>query len=376
MKILVDGNISAARDIFDPHGEVIRMDGRQIRREHLKTVDALIIRSVTRVDADLINRTPVRFVGTTTIGTDHLDIAWLEERGITWASAPGCNADAASQYTLAMIWLACARRGIELAGQRVGVIGKGNVGSRLMLLLNVLGAQPVANDPPLSDAGEPGLVSLEEALQQDIVCLHVPLVHGGPYPTHRLIDARSLARVRRGTLLVNSARGDVVDGPALKQSLLSSRLDAALDVWPNEPGVDTELVEASLVATPHVAGYSDDGKYNGARQIYRAFCQWAGDTERLLPAVPGGNRVLTITPEQDALSQALDAACFVSRHDRAMRELARLPPEARAHEFDRLRREYPSRRDFRTWRVEGAASEDENRLAKLGFSIAEKRADK
>jgi len=339
-------------------------------------VDALIIRSVTRVDAELLNHTPVRFVGTTTIGTDHLDIAWLEKSGITWASAPGCNADSAAQYTLAMIWLACERLGFELSGRRVGIVGKGNVGSRVMRLLQILGAHTVANDPPLSDHGEPGLVSLEEVLRQEIVSLHVPLIPRGPYPTHHLLNARRLAQLRPGALLVNTARGDVVDGPALKQRLFSGQLAAALDVWPHEPGVEAELVEATTVATPHVAGYSDDGKYNGARQIYRAFCYWSGHAERLLPPVPGGTRRLRIAPQRDALSQALEAACFVGRHDQAMRDLAQLPPAGRPQEFDRLRREYPARRDFYAWLLEGVVPEEEKRLAQLGFSIAKTPADK
>jgi erythronate-4-phosphate dehydrogenase len=370
MKILVDGNITAARNIFQPHGEVIRMDGRQIRQCHLEAVDALVIRSVTRVNAELLNHTPVRFVGTTTIGTDHLDTTWLDEQGITWASAPGCNADSAAQYTLAMIWLAFERRGLELAGRSAGIIGKGNVGSRVMRLLDVLGVQTVANDPPLCDAGEPGLASLEEALAQDIVCLHVPLVTGGPYPTRHLVHARSLAKMRPEALLVNTARGAVVEGAALKDRLSRGQLVAALDVWPDEPALDAELVDAALVATPHVAGYSDDGKYNGARQIYQAFCRWAGEAPRPLTAMPGGNRTLVIASERNAVSQALEAACFVDRHDQAMRNLARLPPDAIPIEFDRLRRQYPSRRDFHAWRVEGAKPSEEKRLQQLGFSIA------
>jgi len=371
MKILIDGNITAAQNIFQPHGEVVKMDGRQIRRRHLESVDALIIRSVTRVNAELLEGTPVRFVGTTTIGTDHLEIAWLDDHDIAWASAPGCNADSAAQYTLAMIWLACERLGVELAELSAGVIGRGNVGSRVLRLLNALGVATVANDPPLEQDGEPGLVSLEEALAQDIVCLHVPLVKAGPYPTVQLMDAGALDRIRPGGLLVNTARGAVVDGDSLKRKLTAGRLYAALDVWPNEPRLDGELVKATTVATPHVAGYSDDGKYNGARQIYRAFCRWAGEAECPLPPVPGGQRALWLVPGRDAVSQVLEATCFVREHDQAMRKLADLPPDALPMEFDRLRLEYPSRRDFRAWQVHGVRPEDESMLRQLGFPIGE-----
>jgi erythronate-4-phosphate dehydrogenase len=369
MKILIDGNITAARDIFHPHGEVVRMDGRQIRRRHLHSVDALVIRSVTRIDAELLDGTPVRFVGTTTIGTDHLDIPWLEENCITWASAPGCNADSAAQYTLAMIWLACERLGIGLAGRSAGIIGRGNVGSRVTRLLNLMGVETVANDPPLADRGETGLVSFEEALAQDIVSLHVPLVKDGPYPTLRMLDARALNRLPPQALLVNTARGAVVEGAALKQKLSAGLVHGALDVWPDEPHIDRELVLATSVATPHVAGYSNDGKFNGARQIYRAFCRWAGETECPLPPVPGGPWDLWLEPERSSVSQVLEATCFVGQHDRAMQELARLPPDALAQEFDRLRREYPARRDFHAWTIHGARPKEEILLRQLGFSI-------
>lgn len=369
MKILVDANITAVQDIFQPHGEVIRKEGRLIRQEDLQSADAMIIRSVTQVNRALLEGTPVRFVGTTTIGTDHLDISWLEENGITWASAPGCNADSAAQYTLAVIWLACRRRGLKLANQTAGIIGKGNVGSRVMHLLSTLGVHTVANDPPRADAGETGLVSFDEALEQNIVCLHVPLEHNGPYPTFHLLNGGNLSALQPGALLVNSARGAVVDGEALKKRINEHSLYAALDVWPNEPVVDAGLVSASLVATPHVAGYSNDGKYNGASQVYRAFCNWAGEPEQPVPALPTGNRRLMLTDETDALSQALDAACFVREHDEAMRQLTRLSAQLIPIEFDRLRREYPARRDFHGWCIEGARPDDAARLQQLGFTI-------
>ena len=230
MKIIVDQNIRAAGGTFGRNGELIVVDGRNIRASQLVDADALIIRTTTRVDRQLLKDSAVRFVGTTSAGTDHLDIDWLEQQGITWASAPGCNADSAAQYTLAMMWLACERQGLKLADQRVGIIGRGNVGSRVQRLLAGLGVETVANDPPLADRGEPGLVSLDEALTQDIVSLHVPLNRSGVHPTYRFIAAEQLARVSDQALLVNTARGGVVDGNALMLELGNDRIYAALDV--------------------------------------------------------------------------------------------------------------------------------------------------
>ena len=288
---------------------------------------------------------------------------------LKWASAPGCNADSAAQYTLAIIWLACERSGRQLADQTAGIIGRGNVGSRVMYLLNSLGVETVANDPPLADAGEEGLVSLDEALRQDIVCLHVPLERLGPYPTVHLLNEKTLAATRDGAMLVNSARGAVIDGEALKRHIDDRNLCAALDVWPGEPAIDAELVSACCVATPHVAGYSNDGKFSGANQIYRAFCAWFGEPEYPMPPLPGGDRQLTLDPDKAVISQALQAACFVARHDQAMRRLAELPRIEIPLEFDRLRREYPTRRDFKGWAIRGANSNQANILRKLGFCV-------
>jgi erythronate-4-phosphate dehydrogenase len=370
VRIVIDRNIRGVEQTFARMGECVEMEGRAIRREHLLDADLLIIRTATRANAELLEGTPVRFVGTTSIGTDHLDISWLEEAGIEWANAPGCNADSAAQYTLAMIHLACKRLGRRLEDQRVGIIGRGNVGSRLHRLLATLGVQTVANDPPLADEGVEGLVSQPEALACDVVSLHVPLTKNGPYPTHRMIRAEQLAQMPKGALLVNAARGDVVDGAALLDALRRERVQAALDCWPDEPDLDPELLERTVVATPHVAGYSDDGKRNGTRQVYEHYCAWAGISPAA--AAPDSERLeLSIDQPANALDSALEATCFVERHDEALRALATSSPDERARGFDRLRKEYPFRRDFHGWDVSCADPACAAQLAALGFMVHE-----
>jgi len=369
VKIVVDQNIRGAGDTFGRHGRLSVMDGRNILAADLKDADALIIRTTTRVDAELLRGSRVGFVGTTSVGIDHLDTDWLDRQGITWANAPGCNADSAAQYTLAMMWLACARLGRDLSSQRVGIIGRGNVGSRLQHLLTTLGIETIANDPPLAEQGATGLITLDEALKQDIVSLHVPLERDGPHATFRMIAHAQLQAMNNDSLLVNAARGDVVDGDALMAELGNKRLHAALDVWPGEPRINNRLLNATTVATPHVAGYSDDGKRNGTHTVYRAFCQWA----RLHPfqpgEAPGPVPLLELQAGEDPLEKALEATCFVQHHDAQMRKLIALPPEALAIEFDRLRRDYPQRRDFQAWRVCGADPAQTALLSKLGFSV-------
>jgi len=369
MKIVIDQNVTDAERIFARHGEVVHVDGRHLDRKQLKTADALIIRTATKVNAGLLANTPVRFVGTASIGTDHIDIPWLKEQGITWANAPGCNADSAAQYTLAMIWLACQRLGRNPADLGVGIVGRGNVGSRVQKLLHTIGAAVVANDPPLADRGETGLVSLDEALAQDIICLHVPLTREGPYPTWRFIDQRILARMPDGAMLVNCARGDVVDGDTLLPQLQSERLQAALDVWPGEPFIDQQLLEKTIVATPHVAGYSSDGKHNGTLMVYRAFCNWAGETPVASAEFQDELPKLTIEKDEDAISKALDATCFVNEHDQAMRGLIPLTADQRAVEFDLLRRNYPRRRDFHAWQISCDQPDSATVLRQLGLDV-------
>ena len=366
MRIVIDRNIPGVDATFAQHGDIELVNGRSLDRRQLINAQALITRSVTRVNAGLLEGTAVRFVGTATIGTDHLDTSWLEQRGITWASAPGCCSDAAAQYTLAMIWLACERLGRNPPDQSVGIIGSGNVGSRLQQLLATLGLSCLANDPPLADSGTSGLVSLDEALSQDIVCLHVPLTLHGAHPTIRMIDPGRLAQMHDSALLVNTARGDVLDCAALLSQLRSGRLHAALDVWPGEPHIDPEL-EATTLATPHVAGYSIDGQLNGTLMVYRAFCAWLD--EPTINPVDHDSKFLEMDLHsvKNPISSTLEAACFVQKHDSAMRRLAGLAPNERAIMFDRLRREYPSRRDFRAWRLHGIDADAASTLRKLGF---------
>lgn len=365
MLIVADQDLPLLDRTFGRHATLRLRPGREISRADLTDADALVVRSITRVGARILAGTPVRFVGTATIGLDHLDTEWLRASGVRWASAPGCNATAAAQYSLAMILLALQRGGRKPDGLSAGVIGRGNVGSRVQGLLHALGVPCVACDPPLQDRGVGGLVSLRRALDNDLVCLHVPLTRRGPCPTWRLLDAATLAGMPDQALLLNTARGDVVDGPALLRELDRGRLQAALDVWPGEPRLDPRLLELCRVATPHVAGYSEQGRQAGVLEVYRAFCHWAGlrpqePRDRFPPA-----RELRVGSGAQALCEAVTAATGVLRDDRALREAARAPDVAAA--FDALRRNYPARPEFRHWRITGSDDATRATLGALGF---------
>ena len=354
MNIAIDANIPGTADTFARHGKIQLIDGRHLQSAQLQDTQALIVRSVTVVNSELLNGTAVEFVGSATIGTDHLDIPWLESQGIRYASAPGCNADAAAQYTLAMILLACQRCGLALQDLHVGIVGHGNVGRGVLRLLTTIGVQQFSIcDPPLADAGGSGYRSLEQVANCDIISIHAPLTATGKYPTWRMVNADFLDCTRNGALLVNAARGDIISGPAFLQWLRSGRGSAALDVYPGEPAIDPDLLEACIVATPHVAGYSLDGKVHGTLAVYRQFCHWLrqepGQPD-LLGDLPGFN----FGPQDfNSLSGAVLTACPVERDDRDLRSLLALDRGVHAAFFDDLRKNYPPRRDFAGWKLPG-----------------------
>lgn len=369
MKIAVDENIPGAGETFALHGEVIHVDGRRLRKKEIRDMDALIIRSVTTVNSGLLEETAVQFVGTATIGIDHLDVPWLEQNGIRWASAPGCNASAAAQYTFAMILLACRRTGIELSSSRVGVAGLGNVGSRILHLLKEFGVRQFSlSDPPLAETGVPDLCSLAHLAGCNIVTFHVPLHATGSYPTLGMIDRQFLYSLPEGTLLVNTSRGKVIQAEALQCWLAEGRGFAALDVFPDEPVIESALINLLTVSTPHVAGYSLDGKWNGTLMVYKKFCEWLNVDARNTSPLPCLDAHLLTMDQANSVEAAVLAACPVERDDRNLREIAATTAKNRGQRFDKLRGHYPERRDFAGWQVPGnLPTVQANTLRTLGF---------
>jgi len=366
----------ALDETFAAGNELVRLNGRRIIDEDVKDTDVLLVRSITRVDASLLENSKVRFVGSATIGIDHLDTQWMSANNIQWANAPGCNADAAAQYTLAMMMLACARLNKDFLQQSVGVIGRGNVGSRLVRLLQALGMSVVACDPPLQDMGQADLVSMAEACGQNIVSLHVPLTHDGPCPTQHMFNQQQMSKLPNGTLLVNAARGGIVDAGALFGELANKRLHAALDVWPDEPYVVCELLDQVVVATPHVAGSSVQGKRNGTYMIYQSFRQkFPAETpalDILAPQSPTAG-ILDFSADhslQEVLHQLIQASCPVARDDQAIRSLIDRSPGAQRVQIDSLRSHYPRRHEFTSWAFRGVASPIASTLNRLGFISA------
>ncbi|MDX1465528.1 MAG: 4-phosphoerythronate dehydrogenase PdxB [Halomonas sp.] len=388
MKIVVDANVPAAEACFGALGEVVRVPGREIAPATLAAADALVVRSITRVDAALIAEarsmgSPLRFVGTCTIGTDHVDRRALADHGIAFESAPGCNAEAVVDYVLASLSALAECQDFRLAERRVGIVGVGNVGGRLLSRLTAMGIDCLACDPPRVEAeslegrGLAGFHDLDTLIDEcDVLCLHTPLVREGPHATRHLLDAQRLAALAPGTLLLNAGRGDCVDGRALRQRLAGQGdITAVLDVWEQEPAIDAALADLAAIATPHIAGYSLDGKLRGTHHIYRALAHHVGlparlTLEDLAPAPPVARLVLEagLAPEE-ALRVCLRAVYDPRRdHDSLHREARR---QGMARGFDACRANYPLRREAASLEIvlgEGARAL-EPLLAGAGFQV-------
>lgn len=377
MRVVADENIPYVREAFAEFGEVVTLPGRKVSKADLADADILLVRSITKVNAALLEGTPVKFVATATIGVDHIDEAWLAASGIGFSSAPGCNANSVAEYITAALYVLAEQHDLELSTLSLGIVGVGNVGKRVAAKARALGMRVVLNDPPLAEATcEPAYRPIEEIHACDVVTFHTPLEKSGPYPTRHLCDEAFLSAMRPGSILFNTARGPVVDNAALLRALERGHLRAAvLDVWEGEPNTNPALLAKVDIASPHIAGYSFDGKVRGTEQIYEAACRHFGrtaswDPAPLLPA-PECPRIEITPPYTDAVADCVHAVYDILADDARMRKTLELPEAERAAYFDRLRKEYPRRREFHNTVVSLAASNDDvaQVLSGLGFRV-------
>ncbi|MDD2091087.1 4-phosphoerythronate dehydrogenase PdxB [Pseudomonas guariconensis] len=354
MLIVADENIPLLDAFFAGFGEIRRYPGRSIDAACVKDADVLLVRSVTQVDRRLLEGSQVRFVGTCTIGTDHLDLDYFAQAGIHWSSAPGCNARGVVDYVLGSLLTLAELDGAKLSERVYGVVGAGQVGERLVRVLHGLGWKVLVCDPPRQAREGGDFVSLDTLLDTcDVISLHTPLQRDGEYPTWHLLGADQLARLRPGAWLINASRGPVVDNQALRELLLDREdVHAVLDVWEGEPQVSLDLADLCTLATPHIAGYSLDGKQRGTAQIYQAFCRWRGEPEQvqlseLLPAPALAQIDLDASCDPAWALATLCRAVYDPRRDDAdFRRSLNEDPAEQCAAFDLLRKHYPQRREI------------------------------
>lgn len=361
MKIVADENIRYVAEAFSGLGEVILRPGREISAVDVRDAEMLLVRSVTQVNEALLKDSAVRFVATATIGEDHIDRSFLERKQIGFSSAPGCNANSVGEYLVASLLHLSEKYDIPLSEKSIGIVGVGNVGSNVAKKAAALGMKVVLNDPPRAEAtGDSQFRPMKEILACDFITTHVPLTNDGPHATRHLIDETFLNALKPGAFIINTARGPVVHNDALLSALKSGHIQGAvLDVWEHEPEVDLALLAAVDIASPHIAGYSFDGKVKGTVQIYEAACAFLGlpatwTPDALLPAPehpvahPGNGT--------SVLKGVVDTLYPIMEDDSRMRAIAEVAPEERTHYFDMLRKTYPRRREFYNTRVACSAS--------------------
>ena len=289
MKVVIDNKIPYIREAMEALAdEVVYLPGKEVTASVVRDADALITRTRTQCNRQLLEGSKVRFIGTATIGFDHIDTEYCREAGITWSNCPGCNAGAVEQYLHSVLLLLQQEKHVELKDACLGIVGVGHVGSHVLSLAERLGMRILLNDPPRADRGEEGFVSLETLAREcDIITFHTPLERNGEYRTFHLADRAFFHSLRKKPYIINTSRGEVVETEAILEALDKGLIGGAvLDVWENEPHINLELLDKVFIGTPHIAGYSADGKANATRMVLEAFCRFFGKEMNFHIAAP------------------------------------------------------------------------------------------
>ncbi len=378
LKIIIDDKIPFIRGVLEPFATVEYLPGKETGKEKVKDADCLITRTRTKCKKELLEGSRVKIIASATIGYDHIDTSWCEENDIIWKNAPGCNSSSVMQYMASLLLHFAVRNNISLAGRTLGVIGVGNVGKKIVALGKTLGMNVLCNDPPRArKEGEKGFVSLEEIIKNsDIISFHVPLIREGEDKTMHYADEKFFSTVEkygRKPFLVNASRGEVVDNALLKKVLTEKKIlcGAALDVWENEPELDRELLEKVDFATPHIAGYSLDGKANGtSRSIQEVAKYFSLPLTDFYPEdLPQPeNAVIDLAGSgqegesvEELLLKCMDRTYNILEDDKRIRE--------NPGTFEKQRGSYPFRREMVAYTVKNAPSAVKELLKKLNFTV-------
>ncbi len=375
MLIALDENIREAKASFSTLGETRTFQGRPLDVGAVKDADIICVRSVTKVDEEFLKAAPkVKFIATATSGSEHLDKEALKAHGIPWAAAKGSNAVSVTEWVMAVMLLHACRNKQTLSGRSIGIIGVGEVGSRVAKYSEALGLKPVLCDPPRAEREKNfQSASYEEALSCDIITLHTDLTTEGPFKTYHLIDAEKLSKIKPGAVLIQASRGAVIESAPLRERLMKARdLDYYADVWVGEPTPDKDILCCAQIATPHIAGYSWDGKLRGTEMIYSAVCDFLGKEKTWRAPYHEGGKVeidLNGMTGEKALYKAVSALYDPERDDTAMCETLDMGDKRRAERFDELRKKYPKRLEFSHGIIKNAAASEKNILKAWGFEV-------
>ncbi len=380
MKIVADQNIPFVKECFTSIGDVTLASGREITPELVKDADVLLVRSITKVNETLLTGSSVKFVATATIGTDHIDLDYLDSAQIGFASAPGSNANSVAEWLTAALLALSKKHKISLKGKSIGIIGVGNVGSRVEKKCRALGMTVVLNDPPLQrQTDNPKYRPIEEALQCDFVTMHTPLIKDGPDKTYHLAGAKFFGKMKPDAFFINSSRGSVHNTKPLIKAIKNNTIAGCiLDVWEDEPKVNETLLLDAELSTPHIAGYSFDGKIEGLMMIYDSTCEHFQITPQhsILdflpePEVPEIRINPPVNDQQRTIQDIVQQVYVINRDDFNMREILIVQKNQRAGWFDDLRKNYDVRREFQNTKVILRSGMEKlgEALAGIGFTV-------
>ncbi len=373
MKIVADENIPFLKSVLEPYADVVYLPGKEISSGIVKNADALIIRTRTICNKELLEGSSVKFIASATIGFDHIDDKYCEKQGISWTNAPGCNSSSVQQYIAAALVHVFRKYKLSAADLTLGVIGVGNVGSKVANLGNILGMKVLLNDPPRERReGSAIFIELYDLIHRsDIVTLHVPLTLSHPDKTYHMVNNRFLSSLKHDCVLINSSRGSIIDEPALKQTLKQGRLKGViLDVWDNEPDIDRELLQMVDIGTPHIAGYSQDGKANGTSMSVKALAHYFKlPLENWYPGIipspvqPEIHLDGNVETPETIWNKLIHHTYPIERDDLALRK----DPQ----DFENLRGNYPERREFHAYNAvpDNISSSLILQIKQLGFQI-------
>lgn len=372
IKIVSDDKIPFLKGTLEPFAEIKYLAGSKITAHDVADADALITRTRTKCNAALLQNSAVKFIGTATIGFDHIDYQWVDEKGIEWTNAPGCNSGSVKQYMAAAFSLLIKEKGISLKGKTIGIVGVGNVGKKVAEVAKAFGMNALLNDPPRQRAEGGNFVSFDEVVaESDIISFHTPLNRDGIDKTFHLFDKSLISNLKRGVVICNTCRGEVIETEALKDALQQGVVGhAIIDVWENEPLIDLQLLDNVFVATPHIAGYSLDGKANGTAMVVQALSKHFDlPLKDWFPAtIPTPEQpVICVELSQHSQEQILADIILhtypIRRDDLMLRQSVET--------FEDQRGNYPLRREFEAYSVEnhGFSSELKQVLIDLGFTV-------
>lgn len=373
MKIIIDDKIPYIRGAFEGVAEVVYLPGSKTTPEIVKDADAIVTRTRTICNEKLLAGSSVKFIATATIGYDHIDTDYCDTAGIKWTNAPGCNSKSVEQYIASTLMVLAERKNLELKDLCIGVVGVGNVGSKVALICKLFGMKILLNDPPRERAeGSAAFVSLKQIMDEaDIITLHVPLNLKGENATFHLGNEGFLSGLKRNPILINSCRGEVMDTLAVKAALKNNQISGFVcDCWEYEPDIDLELLAMTELATPHIAGYSKDGKATGTEMSVQAINQffhlgldnWQPSGIEL-PANPVLELDGSGLSEQEIISKAILHTYDIRNDDKDFRK--------EPAQFEQLRGDYPTRREFPAFTIvpKNIGEETLEILKNLGFSV-------